>query len=124
MRPRGSSTRPSTILPPAEFLLATKLITQRRKDAGDIRQLAELIGLADTSADEFEALIYRYYTDRGMLEFIVDGADVAGEIRLLAEQAAVCSIVAYNEPTLDSGRSAMLPRRSPLRTVQTRGLAA
>jgi hypothetical protein len=71
-----------------EFLLATKLIAQRRKDASDIRELATRIGLADASPEDLEALIYRYYTDLGQLEFIIDGTDVPGEIRILAEQAA------------------------------------
>ncbi len=38
------------------FLFATKLIAQRRKDAGDIRNLAERIGLSNATADELEAL--------------------------------------------------------------------
>jgi hypothetical protein len=72
-----------------EFLLATKLIAQRRsRDASDIRQLAARTGLANASAEELEALIYGHYTDTGTLKFIVDGTDTAGEIRLLAEQAA------------------------------------
>ncbi|ONH49540.1 hypothetical protein CcI49_38615 [Frankia sp. CcI49] len=70
------------------FLLATKLIAQRRKDAADIRELADRTGLAEATADQLEALIYQYYTDPGILEFIVDGNDVAGEVRLLAERAA------------------------------------
>ncbi|ONH38104.1 MULTISPECIES: DUF6036 family nucleotidyltransferase [Protofrankia] len=71
-----------------EFLLAMKLIAQRRRDADDIRELAARTGTTDATADELEALIYRHYTDPGMLEFIVGGTDVPGEIRLLAERAA------------------------------------
>ncbi|MBL7488907.1 hypothetical protein I6A60_02450 [Frankia sp. AgB1.9] len=71
-----------------EFLLATKLIAQRRKDARDILELAARAGLTDATADELEALIYRYYTDAGALEFIVDGTDTQTEVRLLADHAA------------------------------------
>jgi Nucleotidyltransferase of unknown function (DUF6036) len=71
-----------------EFLLATKIIAQRRKDARDILELASRTGTSQATADDLESLIYRYYTDAGALEFIVDGPDVQAEIRLLAEQAA------------------------------------
>jgi hypothetical protein len=70
-----------------EFLLATKLIAQRRKDAPDIVTLAIRLGLQDASADDLEQLIHRYYTDEDSLEFIVDGSDIDGEIRLLAARA-------------------------------------
>jgi hypothetical protein len=71
-----------------EFLLATKLIAQRRKDASDIVNLASRTGMENASADDLEGLIRRYYTDKGSLEFILDGKDVDGEIRLLAVRAA------------------------------------
>ena len=71
-----------------EFLLATKLIAQRRKDAGDIIDLARRIGIGKASADDLERLIRRYYTDEGSLEFILDGTDLDGELRLLAVRAA------------------------------------
>ncbi|MEU8222258.1 hypothetical protein [Kribbella sp. NPDC048915] len=32
-------------------------------------------------------MIYRYYTDKDSLEFILDGGDVAREVRFLAERA-------------------------------------
>lgn len=70
-----------------EFLLATKLIAQRRKDAADIVILARRLDLQDASAGDLEQLISRYYTDEGSLEFILDGADIAGELRLLATRA-------------------------------------
>jgi hypothetical protein len=71
-----------------EFLLATKLIAQRRKDSRDILELAARKGMSSATADDLESLIYRYYTDVGALEFIVDGSDVQVEVRPLAENAA------------------------------------
>ncbi|ONH30458.1 hypothetical protein [Pseudofrankia asymbiotica] len=71
-----------------EFLLATKLIAQRRKDSLDILELAARTGMMDATADKLEALIYRHSTDVGAFEFIVDGTDIPTEIRLLAEHAA------------------------------------
>lgn len=44
--------------------------------------------MQDASADELEAHVRRYYTDRAVLEFIVDGDDVDTELRFLAEDAA------------------------------------
>jgi hypothetical protein len=44
--------------------------------------------MTHATADDLEALIYRYYTDAGTLEFIVDGTDVQTEVRLLADRAA------------------------------------
>jgi len=71
-----------------EFLLATKLIASRRKDAEDVRELAERTDMTGATAHALEALIYRYYTDQGALEMIIDGTDVSTEVRLLAEAAA------------------------------------
>lgn len=70
------------------FLFATKLIAQRAKDADDVVALAERLGMQSASADELEAHIRRYYTDKAALEFIVDGDDVDRELRFLAEDAA------------------------------------
>ncbi len=70
------------------FLFATKLIAQRAKDADDVVALAERLGMTAASADELEAHMRRYYTDRAALEFIVDGDDVDRELRFLAEDAA------------------------------------
>lgn len=70
-----------------EFLLATKLVAQRRKDAGDIVALARRLGMENASADELGRLIYRYYTDEDSLEFILDGEDVDREIQLLSVRA-------------------------------------
>ncbi|WP_328334975.1 DUF6036 family nucleotidyltransferase [Kribbella sp. NBC_00382] len=70
-----------------EFLLATKLVAQRRKDAADIVALARRLHLEHASADELEQLIYRYYTDEDSLEFILDGNDVGRETHLLAVRA-------------------------------------
>lgn len=79
-----------------EFLLATKLVAQRRKDAADIVVLARRLQLDDASADDLEQVIYRYYTDEDSLEFIVDGNDVGREIRLLATRA---ERLLANQPT-------------------------
>ena len=70
-----------------EFLLATKLVAQRRKDAGDIVALARRLHMENASADELEQVIYRYYTDEDSLEFILDGNDLDREIRRLAVRA-------------------------------------
>src|SRR4051794_17974486 len=70
------------------FLLATKLVAQRGKDADDVVALAQRLGMLEATASELEAHIRRYYTDRAALEFIVDGSDVDLEVRCLAEDAA------------------------------------
>ncbi|TDD46754.1 hypothetical protein E1263_35925 [Kribbella antibiotica] len=70
-----------------EFLMATKLIAQRRKDAADIITLAGRLGMENATADDLEQVISRYYTDEDALEFIVDGEDVGREIHLLAVKA-------------------------------------
>jgi hypothetical protein len=70
-----------------EFLLATKLVAQRRKDASDIVALAGRLGMQTASAPDLEELISRYYIDRDALEFILDGKDIERELRLLAVRA-------------------------------------
>ncbi|WP_133806153.1 hypothetical protein [Kribbella caucasensis] len=70
-----------------EFLLATKLVAQRRKDAADIVALAGRLQMENASADDLKHLIYRYYTDEYSLEFILDGNDIDPEIHLLAVRA-------------------------------------
>lgn len=70
------------------FLLATKLIAQRAKDAEDVIALARRLGLATASPEQLEAHIRTYYTDEAALEFIVDGNDVDREITLLAQDAS------------------------------------
>lgn len=70
------------------FLLATKLIAQRAKDADDVVALAGQLGLETASPEQLEAHIRSYYTDPAALEFIVDGNDVDHEISLLAQDAS------------------------------------
>lgn len=70
------------------FLLATKLIAQRAKDADDVVALAERLGLTAASPEQLEAHIRNYYTDPSTLAFIVDGNDVNREISLLAHDAS------------------------------------
>lgn len=70
------------------FLLATKLIAQRAKDADDVVALAGRLGLEAASPKQLEAHIRSYYTDPAMLEFIVDGNDVDLEISMLAQDAS------------------------------------
>jgi hypothetical protein len=70
-----------------EFLLATKLVAQRRKDAADIVELATRLGMGNASATHLEQVIHRYYTDEDSLEFILGGNDTDREIRLLAVRA-------------------------------------
>lgn len=70
-----------------EFLLATKLVAQRRKDAADIVALARRLTMENASADDLEQVISRYYTDEDSLEFILDGKDIDREIHLLAVRA-------------------------------------
>ncbi len=70
------------------FLLATKLIAQRAKDAEDVVALAERLGLSTATPEQLEAHIRSYYTDEDNLEFIVSGNDVGREIALLAGDAS------------------------------------
>jgi len=70
------------------FLLATKLIAQRAKDADDIVALASRLGLSTATPEQLEAHIRGYYTDPAPLEFIVDGPDLDREISLLAQDAS------------------------------------
>ena len=70
------------------FLLATKLIAQRAKDARDIVALADRLGLQAATPAQIEAHIRRYYTDPNKLEFIVSNPDVNLEIQLLAQDAS------------------------------------
>jgi hypothetical protein len=70
------------------FLLATKLIAQRAKDADDVIALADRLNMRGASDDELDAHIRRYYTDRATLQMILDGNDIDGELRYLAEAAA------------------------------------
>jgi len=70
------------------FLLATKLIAQRTKDAEDVIALARRLGLASATPEQLEFHIRTYYTDEASLEFIVDGNDVDLEITLLAQDAS------------------------------------
>ncbi|NIK55716.1 hypothetical protein [Kribbella shirazensis] len=70
-----------------EFLLATKLVAQRRKDAADIVLLAERLQMKNPSAAELEQVIHRHYTDKDSLELILDGDDIDREIHFLAVRA-------------------------------------
>ena len=70
------------------FLLATKLIAQRAKDADDVIALAHRLGLHTATAEQLQSHIYRYYTDPEALAFIIDGDDVHQEVTLLAQDAA------------------------------------
>ncbi|TDO59973.1 hypothetical protein EV651_108321 [Kribbella sp. VKM Ac-2571] len=70
-----------------EFLLATKLVAQRRKDAADIVALAARLDMGSASAADLEQVIHRYYTDQDSLEFILGGNDTDREIHLLALRA-------------------------------------
>lgn len=70
------------------FLLATKLVAQRAKDADDVVALAAHLGMQHATADDLEAHIRRYYTDPDALAIILDGDDVDLELRFLAADAA------------------------------------
>lgn len=72
------------------FLLATKLIAQRAKDADDVVALAGRLGLSTATPEQLEAHIRNYYTDPAPLKFIVDGTDVDREISLLAHPPPGC----------------------------------
>ncbi|MET9269983.1 hypothetical protein [Kribbella sp. NPDC003557] len=106
-----------------EFLLATKLVAQRRKDASDIINLAGRLHLGNASADDLEQLIRRYYTDEDSLEFILGGDDVSREVHLLAVRAEKLlarqrSEPAGSTPTVDVKPSAV--RRSTRSTTRER----
>ena len=70
------------------FLLATKLVAQRAKDADDIIALATRLGLTDATPAQIEEHIRSYYTDPAALEFILDGRDVEQEVAFLAQDAS------------------------------------
>ncbi|WP_432489373.1 hypothetical protein [Kineococcus sp. SYSU DK018] len=74
------------------FLLATKLIAQRTKDADDIRALTHRLGMHRPSAAQLHKHIRRYYTDLEQLTFLLDGVNTPEEadqeITLLAGDAA------------------------------------
>ncbi|MBK5306859.1 MAG: hypothetical protein JJD92_09255 [Frankiaceae bacterium] len=70
------------------FLFATKLVAQRAKDADDLAALAAHVGMQRATAEELEAHIRSYYSDREALRFIVGSDDVDRELRHLAEAAA------------------------------------
>ncbi len=70
------------------FLLATKLIAQRAKDAEDIVALATRLELLGATPDDLERHLRRYYTDEGSLESIIDGTDVEREITMLCRDAS------------------------------------
>jgi hypothetical protein len=106
-----------------EFLLATKLVAQRRKDAGDIVALARRLHMENASADELEQVIYRYYTDEDSLEFILDGRDIGREIQLLAVRAE--RLLANHQSgsaraTLADGAKAPVVRRNDRGTSRER----
>ena len=69
------------------FLLATKLVAQRAKDADDVVALAGRLGLSTATPEQLETHIRSYYTDPAPLELIVEGPDVDREISLLAHDA-------------------------------------
>lgn len=70
------------------FLLATKLVAQRARDADDVIALATRLGMQRATAEELEAHIRRYYTDAGALRFIVGTENVDEEVGYLAADAA------------------------------------
>ncbi|MFB9313952.1 hypothetical protein [Nocardioides plantarum] len=70
------------------FLLATKLVAQRAKDAEDIVALATRLRLLDATAEDLERHLRRYYTSQANLEFIIDGTDIDAEITMLCRDAS------------------------------------
>jgi hypothetical protein len=70
-----------------EFLLATKLIAQRGKDAPDIITLSGRLKMENASADDLEQLIRRNYIDEDSLELILGSKDLDREVHLLAVRA-------------------------------------
>lgn len=70
------------------FLLATKLVAQRARDAEDLIALALRLGMRRASATDLEVHLRRYYTDPDALNLIVGGDNPDLEVRYLAEAAA------------------------------------
>ncbi|MFD7153584.1 hypothetical protein ACFV9C_03245 [Kribbella sp. NPDC059898] len=91
-----------------EFLLATKLVAQRRKDAADIVVLAKRLHLENASASDLGQLVRRYYTDDNALEFILDGNDIDRELHLLTVRAE--RLLANHQPGV---RPAVPTTRAP-----------
>ncbi|WP_028473753.1 hypothetical protein [Nocardioides alkalitolerans] len=99
--PEGALVRPATPglavrYADEGFLLATKLVSQRAKDAADVIALADRLGMGEATGPELEAHIRHYYTDVEALAFILDGDDVDSELRLLSNDAARALAVARN----------------------------
>ena len=86
----GRPDHPGLRIPYADsgFLLATKLVAQRARDADDVVALATSLGMEGAAAAEFEAHTRRYDTDEEALKLIVGGEEVDKEVRFLAEGAA------------------------------------
>jgi hypothetical protein len=101
-----------------EFLLATKLVAQRRKDAADIITLAKRLGMENATADDLEQVISRHYTDEDSLEFIIDGKDIDREIQLLAARAAH---LLANHQTDSRRATPTASTKAPLAPSRTRG---
>lgn len=88
MWPEGEAAGLHVVRADDGFLLATKLVAQRRRDVDDVIALADRLGLRGAPAQVFEDHVRRYYTDPEQLVFILDGTDVDAELRFLAEAAA------------------------------------
>lgn len=106
--PEGALARPATPgltvrYADEGFLLATKLVAQRAKDAADVIALADRLGMAEATGPELEAHIRRYYTDVDALAFILDGDDLDSELRLLSDDAARALAVARNRTSTTQG---------------------
>jgi len=103
-RPEGALLRPATPglavrYADEGFLLATKLVAQRAKDAADVVALADRLGMGEATGPELEAHIRRYYTDVEALALILDGDDVDSELRLLSDDAARALAIARGRPS-------------------------
>ncbi|MCW2814410.1 MAG: hypothetical protein JWN84_1865 [Nocardioides sp.] len=101
------------------FLLATKLIAQRAKDARDIVALATRLGLLEATPQDLERHLRSYYTDDATLEFIIEGNDISTEITMLCRDASRMLLtvevedIATERPTTPRAGVASHERRQP-----------
>lgn len=117
-RPEGALVRPTTPglavrYADEGFLLATKLVAQRAKDAADVIALADRLGMAEATGPMLEAHIRRYYIDAEALALILDGDDVDSELRLLSDDAARALAVARCRPSRPSAAEGAGPVPAP-----------